>query len=148
MDRRPLIVSTSAKMNPAAIVLILGSSALFALAGAPSGYYAAAEGKSGYELRAALHRTIRGHTVIPYSSSSRVDTSDALKILDRDPANTNHVVLIYSGASTAASTFGTTAGWNREHLWPNSYGLDDREPAFSDLHNLRAIDATVNSTRG
>ena len=45
-------------------------------------------------------------------------------------------------------TFGLTTGWNREHLWPNSYGIDSREPAYSDLHNLRAADATVNSARG
>src|SRR5688572_2038999 len=122
--------------------------ALPAFGSPPSDYYLAAEDKSGYDLRAVLHQIIRGHTVVPYSSSSRIDTSDALKVLDRDPSNTNNVVLIYSGASSLASTFGTSDGWNREHLWPNSYGLDDRQPAFSDLHNLRAIDATVNSTRG
>ncbi len=112
----------------------------------PVDYYAAAAGKAGSELRAALHAIIRGHHVIPYSSSS-FDTSDALKVLDSDPANTNNVILIYSGLTASASTFGDS-GWNREHLWPQSYGLDGVEPSYSDLFNLRACDGNVNSSRG
>lgn len=91
-----------------------------------------------------MHVIIRGHTVIPYSSSG-FDTSDALKVLDEDPANTNNVRLIYAQRSEAKTNF--PAVWNREHLWPNSYGLDDRHPAYSDLHNLRAEDMSVNSSR-
>jgi endonuclease I len=55
--------------------------------------------------------------------------------------------LIYSRRSEPISNFGTTSGWNREHLWCNSYGIDKRGPAYSDLHNLRAADASVNSAR-
>jgi endonuclease I len=101
------------------------------------------------ELRARLHEQLRtGAKVIPHSSSSRFDTSDALAIIDALPGDTNTVRLIYSTATHPASTFGNAGGWNREHLWPNSYGLDDVEPAFSDLHNLRACDSNVNSARG
>jgi len=114
----------------------------------PPGYYDGAQGKAGQELREALHAIVRNHKVIPYSSSSQTDTSDALRILDRSPVNTNDVVEIYSGSNAPAPSFGLTTGWNREHLWCNSYGLDDVEPAFSDLHNLRACDANVNSSRG
>ena len=42
------------------------------------GYYEQAQGKAGQELREALHAIVRNHHVIPYSSSSRIDTSDAL----------------------------------------------------------------------
>ena len=119
-----------------------------AWAAAPPGYYDQAQGKAGQELREALHAIVRNHRVIPYSSSSRIDTSDALKVLDRDLANTNYVVEIYSGSNAPVASFGLTTGWNREHQWPNSYGLDDVEPAFSELHNLRACDANVNSSRG
>ena len=112
------------------------------------GYYAGALGKAGTNLFAALHAIIAtGTTNIPYSSSTRFDSSDALKILDENPANTNEVLLIYSGLTAPKSAFGLTTGWNREHCWPNSYGLDDVEPSFSDIHSLRAIDATVNSSR-
>jgi endonuclease I len=116
-------------------------------AAAPTNYYSSAEGKSGADLRAALHNIIRGHHVIPYSSTS-FDTSDALKVLDQNPTNAAAVILVYSGSNQLASAFGTTTGWNREHLWPQSYGLDGVEPSYSDLFNLRACDATVNSTRG
>lgn len=37
--------------------------------------------------------------------------------------------------------------WNREHLWPRSYGIDGTV-AESDLHNLVPADRTVNSSRG
>ena len=114
----------------------------------PPNYYAPATGKTGADLRAALHQIVRGHRVIPYSSSTKLDTSDALKWLDRMPGDTNRVTLIYGTNTATAASFGTTAGWNREHLWCDSYGLDGVEPAYSDLHNLRAIDATVNSARG
>jgi endonuclease I len=117
-----------------------------ALAAPPVGYYDSATGKKGLQLRQALHQIIRGHTVIPYSSSS-FDTSDALRVLDEDPVNTNNVFLIYVQRSQAKDTFGANTGWNREHLWPNSYGLDDRHPAYSDLFNLRAEDLTVNAER-
>ncbi len=114
---------------------------------APAGYYSTAEGKSGAVLRLALHLIITNAVLIPYSSTG-ADTSDALRILDQDPSNTNNVVLIYSRRSEPKVTFGTTAGWNREHLWPNSYGINSKGPAYSDLQNLRAEDATVNSARG
>lgn len=37
--------------------------------------------------------------------------------------------------------------WNREHLWPQSYGIRVH-PAKTDLHNLVPADQTVNSSRG
>lgn len=37
--------------------------------------------------------------------------------------------------------------WNREHLWPQSYGVRVH-PAKTDLHNLVPTDQTVNSSRG
>ena len=67
--------------------------------------------------------------------------------LDVDPNKPNSVILIYSRRSEAISNFGTTSGWNREHLWCNSYGIDKRGPAYSDLHNLKPADASVNSAR-
>jgi endonuclease I len=112
-----------------------------ATAAARTNYYARAEGKCG----AALHDIIKNHTSLPYSTNY-FDTSDALKVLDEDPANTNNVILIYAQRSEPKTNFASV--WNREHLWPNSYGLDDVQPAYSELRNLRAEDATVNSSRG
>jgi len=110
----------------------------------PAGYYDSAQGKVGDALRTALHDIIDDHQSIPYSSSLP-DSSDALRVLDADPDNPEHVILVYSRRSEPASTF---PDWNREHLWPNSLGIDSVLPSHSDLHNLRAADANVNSARG
>jgi endonuclease I len=124
---------------------LLLASVVIAFSAAPTNYYANAEGKRSVALRAALHAIINAHTNVPYSSGG-FDTSDALKVLDEDPGNTNNVILIYELRSEPKVNFPSI--WEREHLWPNSYGLDSVEPAFSDLRNLRPIDATVNSARG
>ena len=118
----------------------------FAQADPPKNYYATAIDKTGNELRSALHDIIDDHRVIKYSSSNP-DTADALAKLDADSDNPNNVILIYSRRSEAISNFGTSSGWNREHLWCNSYGIDKRGPAYSDLHNLKPADASVNSAR-
>jgi hypothetical protein len=65
-------------------VLLVGTAA--SRSDPPPGYYAAAEGKTGTELRQALHQVIHNDNVIPYASSSRFDTSDALRVLDQDPS--------------------------------------------------------------
>src|SRR6266496_1041937 len=116
-------------------------------ADAPPGYYVTAEGQSGQALRSALHQIILDHHVIHYSGGA-TDVTAALKVLDQDPNNTNNVILIYSGRSDPAAKFNASDGWNREHLWCNSYGLDSSEPAYSDLFNLRPEDVNVNSARG
>jgi endonuclease I len=118
----------------------------------PVSYYDAAFGKTGTVLKAALHSIIRGHTVLPYSAAS-TDTSDALKTLDEDPANSARVLLVYSGLTDLKSNqvIGSTGTWNREHLWPQSFGLvalNSEGRARSDLFNLRPVDENVNSSRG
>jgi endonuclease I len=118
----------------------------FTQADPPNNYYATTTDKTGIELRSALHDIIDDHRVIKYSSKNP-DTADALAKLDADPGNSNSVILIYSRRSEAISNFGTSSGWNREHLWCNSYGIDKRGPAYSDLHNLKPADASVNSAR-
>jgi endonuclease I len=108
---------------------------------APATYYSPATG-TGTVLKAQLNGIIDGHTIRNYSSTA----VNALEFLDQDPNNAANLILVYSGYSVAKSQFpGGTV--NREHLWPNSYGIDDANPANSDLFNLRPCDATVNSTR-
>lgn len=127
------------------VVLLLGG---LVRAEAPSGYYDSTAGLAGEALKAALHQIIRGHTVVPYSSSGQTDAVDALGVLDQDPANPANVILFYNGRSDPLGAFNTGTGWDREHLWPNSYGIDDAGPEFSDLHNLRPADRNVNASRG
>ncbi len=128
------------------LLSLFGLAVSLSQADPPKGYYATASDKTGIELRSALHNIIDDHRVIKYSSKNP-DTADALAELDADSDNPNSVILIYSRRSEAISNFGTSTGWNREHLWCNSYGIDKRGPAYSDLHNLRPADASVNSSR-
>ena len=120
---------------------------LLCSAAPPAHYYDAAAGKAGTNLLSALHAIIRNHHSLPYSSSS-FDTSDALIVLDRSPSDPASVTLVYNGSNLLATALGAPAGWDREHLWPQSYGLDGVVPSYSDLFNLRACDSNVNSSRG
>ena len=134
------------------VAAIVPSQPAFAQSEPPIHYYDAAIGKTGSELKSALQSIIRNHTVIPYTSAG-TDTWAALKILDQDPLNPNNVILVYSDFSVPKSEQynGTTGTWEREHLWPQSYGivaLSSSSRAKSDLFNLRPIDRNVNSSRG
>ncbi|MFH1213355.1 MAG: hypothetical protein V1681_04660, partial [Candidatus Neomarinimicrobiota bacterium] len=64
----------------------------------PAGYYDAAAGKTGSQLKTALYNIIKGHTTYPYTSSS-TDVWDILKNTDKDTNNTNNVILLYTGWS-------------------------------------------------
>jgi endonuclease I len=108
----------------------------------PAGYYDSAHGKNGKSLREAINQIISGHNVISYSS-----TDEVMSVIDADAINKNNVILIYSRRSDPTSNC-CSNGWNREHLWPNSYGIDNRGPAYSDIHALRPCDSNVNSSRG
>lgn len=132
-------------------LLVLGQGA-WAQVDPPSNYYDPALGLTGSALKSALKNIIDGHTMIPYTASS-TDTWDALKVLDQDPGNSARILLEYSGLSALKSdqNTGDANGWNREHLWPLSYGLEERSGnsrAKTDLFHLRPADVTVNSTRG
>ncbi|MGI8603553.1 MAG: endonuclease [Verrucomicrobiales bacterium] len=118
-----------------------------AAAGEPPAYYSIVEGKSGTALRNALHQRICPHSVIPYSSSE-FDTGDALRVLDESSNESTAVRLVYSGLDAPKPNLNGTDGWNREHVWPNTCGLENSEAGHADLHNLRACDATVNSVCG
>ncbi|KAL8152534.1 hypothetical protein V2J09_010294 [Rumex salicifolius] len=72
---------------------------------------------------------------------------DALKILDASevssPESSSGIVEIYSLRVVSKQLAGKPQGWNREHLWPRSYGLTYGS-SLTDLHNIRPAD--VNGT--
>ena len=112
-----------------------------------SDYYQGIEGLYGLELKQALRTIMLNTAVLQSYGDARQILAEADAVLG-DPSN---VLLIYNRAQVAALWDGTT--WNREHVWPNSrLGVprvtnSDRNIA-SDLHNLRAINPSVNSSRG
>ncbi|MEV0493540.1 endonuclease I family protein [Streptomyces atratus] len=108
-------------------------------------YYQSAIGKTGTQLKSALHSIISVQSRISYSQ-----VWDALKNTDQDPANSANVILIYSGRSEPKSDNGGSVGqWNREHVWAKSHGdFGTTIGPGTDVHHLRPEDVTVNSIRG
>src|SRR5690625_1602052 len=111
----------------------------------PDGYYEDAEGKTGDELKDALHEIISEQTVLHYD-----DVWDAVSVTDEDPENPENVTLFYSGDSRSKDRNGGDEGdWNREHVCAKSHGDFGTTPGpGTDVHHLRPTDHTVNSTRG
>lgn len=115
-------------------------------AAADEEYYKDAEGKTGEELKTALHTIISTDvTTLSYD-----EVWDALKQTDQDPANAGNVILLYSGESDSADNNGGDAGnWNREHVWAKSHGdFGTANGPGTDVHHLRPTNVQVNSTRG
>ena len=104
--------------------------------------------ESNNSLRISLHNLIDDHSVIPYSSSSQTDVLDALKSLFTDTNNSDNVILAYSRRSEPKDNLMMTDGWVAEHLWNKSYGIENQEPAYSDLFNLMPADWNVSLSRG
>ena len=112
------------------------------------GLVASWRASSGAALRAMLRtHLVARHFVIPYSSHTRVDVWDALEVLDATPGDPENVTLVYSLRSVPKGQHVDASGWNREHVWPKSYGVGYTGPDFTDVHHLRAVDWNVNSAR-
>ncbi|MFD3649012.1 endonuclease I family protein [Streptomyces cyaneofuscatus] len=108
-------------------------------------YYQDALGKTGTELKSALHTIISDQAKLSYSQ-----VWDALKATDEDPANSSNVILLYTGRSQSKNDNGGNADqWNREHVWAKSHGdFGTATGPGTDIHHLRPEDVSVNSARG
>ncbi|OEL32752.1 hypothetical protein BAE44_0006228, partial [Dichanthelium oligosanthes] len=78
------------------------------------------------------------------------DVWQALKILDaadaEHPEASSEVIEIYSQRAVPKILAGKPDGWNREHLWPRSYGLT-YGPSLTNLHNIRPADVNGKSQK-
>ena len=115
----------------------------------PPGYYDDAYGLTGVELKAALNEIINNHMEFPYTSTN-TDVWDILKVTDKDPNNSDNVILLYSGWSVnGTQEYNSGDGWSREHVWAKSHGdFVTTMGAGTDVHHLRPCDISVNSARG
>ncbi|ASJ70661.1 endonuclease I family protein [Granulosicoccus antarcticus] len=98
------------------------------------------------ELRDRLHdqmsnqKTISNRQSWDIISSAAQTSNNTIQLFYRQIAiDKNHRA---SGSDQNKSDY-----WNREHIWPQSYGLRGT-PAARDLHNLVPADRTVNTSRG
>ena len=115
-------------------------------------YYQSVQQLIGDELRNELHEIIKAHNEFSYSS-----TKNILRLADEDPDNENNVILVYKGNSISKDDFSTNMQqdfWNREHVWVKSQGGFTGDEAYgalgaySDAHNLKPCDASINTARG
>jgi endonuclease I len=127
---------------------LLALAATVSLASAqPASYFATAEGLSGEALKQRLEQVIStGVTTRSYAYAK-----DAHRALYEDPDDPTRLILFYSQASWDKNAFDPGSGsaeyWNREHLWPRSYGIGDSGPDNSDLFHLVPANKLVNNLR-
>lgn len=114
----------------------------------PTNYYNSVDTSSAATLRSTLHAVIDDHTRFPYTSGG-TDTWDILKNADQDPSNSSRILDVYRNASYAKAS-GGNSNYNREHVWPNSYGFPTNGGTnypYTDCHNLFLCDISYNSAR-
>jgi len=135
------------------VMLVVWSGSLFAQA--PTGYYNNATGKTGDELKVALHEIIAGHTTINYSniwnafwSTDNKGNGVVWDMYSDNPGGTPPYT--FSIGQNQCGEY-TQEGdcYNREHSWPQSWfsGNDQAVPS-RDLHHVFPTDGFVNAQRG
>jgi len=147
---------------PRSIILLILSSLLaaaYASAQIPNGYYNQASGLTGPQLKTALHRIIRSHSVISYNAlwSAFYTTDDKPNgtvwdmysdIPDSTP-NGSPPYIYYFGTDQCSVTPGSEGiCYNREHSFPNSwFGGNSGDTMYTDLFHLYPVDSYVNTMR-
>ncbi|MFH1844556.1 MAG: endonuclease [bacterium] len=115
----------------------------------PPGYYDSVDTATQATLRSSLHEIIDDHTRFPYTAAS-TDTWDILEQADEDPSNPANILDLYRNGSHLKFG-GGTGPYNREHVWPKSYGFPDDNSTnypYTDCHCLFLCDSSYNSSRG
>ncbi|MEC4724501.1 endonuclease [Shewanella sp. D64] len=83
-----------------------------------------------------------GHTSVSYKQVWSI-----LTYSDEDPENKDNVIMLYSGKSISKhDNGGNTDDWNREHVWPQSHGVEGGY-GNTDAHHLRPAMPQVNGAR-
>ena len=98
------------------------------------------------EIKAQLHQKM--------DKGRRVSRAKAWDALAEGARSTENMMTLFYTRRTILQTARASGEsqsepdyWNREHLWPRSFGLKGTAADF-DLHNLVPVDRTVNSSRG
>lgn len=112
-------------------------------------YYQPLNGELDLDFKEKLHALLENtHTY--KASYSKV--WEILKTADRDPANLDNILCIYTGQSIPIANQDKGTGgnniWNREHLWPKAKGFKSESmTAHNDCHHLHASEKNINNYR-
>ncbi|MBI1292304.1 hypothetical protein GC173_13865 [bacterium] len=117
----------------------------------PEFFYASVDTSSAATLRPTLHAAISGHTRIDYDNGANWPILEAA---DTNPAESTEIVDFYGNRRLIKVT-DRGSQYNREHMWPQSYGFPQSidnagELGYyprTDLHALFLAAASLNSTR-
>lgn len=147
---KPKIIHSEIMAHNTFILCTVIAVNLFSIIGVSAqieGYYSTINGQSGSELKSALNSIIDNHNSISYTPG----VWDAHKDLYEDPNNADNIILFYSQASIDKSNQDSGGSpntyFNREHLWPRSYGIGTSGSDNTDLHHLVPVYKGVNSSR-
>lgn len=132
-------------MKKTASLIFLLSVALFLAAGIPAGYYFTAEGKSGKELKTALHHIVRQGNRLSYGSGSG-KTWSGFEQSDLHPDG--YVWDMYSlNVRYFPGGARVPGGMNIEHSVAKSWWGGTNNDAYKDLYHLNPSDIAANSAR-
>ena len=119
----------------------------------PDGYYNPAVGKSGEELRTALHEIINAHTVISYGglwdsyrSTDRMSSGMVWDIYSDVPGGT--AAYYFDFDTNKCGNYAKEGDcYNREHTVPQSW-FGEKDTLRTDLFHVYPTDGWVNNKRG
>lgn len=112
-------------------------------------YYASITATEGTQLLGQLHDLI---TTTHTKYTSYNDCKDPEIIKKTDPGSNSSSVMEFYSQADISSTWGSGAAgtWNREHVWCQSLSnnLWGESGGGSDLHHIRPVESSLNSSRG
>ena len=122
-----------------------------------SGYYASADGLTGYALKSELHNIIDNHSTQSYSAlwsfylSYGRDTfyendGSILDIYSENPSGSDPFTFT-AGSDQCGSYSGESDCYNREHAFPRSWFGGAVSPMNTDIHHIFPTDGYVNARR-
>ncbi len=117
---------------------------LFIQAQIPAGYYYQAHGKTGAELKTALHNIIKEATMLKYGSGEGATWEG---FFYTDQKSDGSVIDMYSNEIRYFNGFNGIDGMHIEHALPNSWWGGIKNNAYKDLYHLYPADGTMNMSK-
>ena len=139
------------KLQVVALLAVVVGNGLYAQI--PNGYYDNATGKTGDELKVALHDIIQGHTVISYqqiwNAFWSTDNKGNNVVWDMYSDGANYSYNYYYNGNNQCGEYEQEGDcYNREHSWPKSwFSGDEQTTPGRDMHHIFPTDGFVNAQR-